>query len=1371
MFCESYDITEIDLSKFYTEKVDNMANMFKYCYNLEKINFGNMDTSKVTNMEGLFFSCASLKSFDLSNFDTSSLENAKEMFSSCSALTSLNLNNFKTIKLKNMNNMFSNCVELISIDLSNFDTSNVEDMRGLFYQCSKMKYADLHSFKASSLTDFGMVFCFCYNMIYINLKNFKLNNIDNIQIDNLIQFTSSDLKFCIEDLETQNLLLLNDKVNCSDFCFQENVNYEPVSGQCICKYGYKMIQVEFNKYICSDTVPENYYLDNTDNIYKQCYHTCKRCSQKGDEINNKCDSCIEGYKFLNELLAIQNNCYIKCDYNYYFNQNNKYECTSSNSCPLQYNKLIINKKKCIDDCLKDDENIYDYNNECYNQCPQETKTYEKEKICLDSCKAEQFEYNNICYDDCPNNTYRIFMNRNICVINLPEDYYLDIMDNIYKKCFNTCKTCGQSGNEIIHNCNECLNGYKFINDSLGIPNNCYVNCVHNYYFDEYNKYKCTESNSCTSRYNKLITIKKKCIDDCRNDDEYIYKYNNECYKQCPDNKKIYKEQKLCLDECYPEQFEYNNICYNDCPINTCRIFINRNICITNPPENYYLDIIDSIYKKCYTTCKTCKQSGNDNIHNCNECINGYKFINDSSGISNNCYVNCEYNYYFDESNQYECTQTEECPSNRNKLITLKNKCIDDCKKDSDYIYEYNYNCLKQCSQYLKIDFETKHCLPNCSDNQILFDEICYNDFPNDNSQIFQDGKIVINNLTNFDDLLNNIILSAYSPEIGNNLVIDRPDETVYQITNSKNEMEFLKNKSKNICNTSIIDLGQCEILLKKENNISENDSLIFIKSEIKTNKASEKSIKYDAYNPYNKEKLNLSLCEEVPINIYVPMELSIETKQLYDQMKNSGYNMFDINDPFYQDICTPFDSPDGTDMILADRIDYIYHNNDTQCQSNCKYSQYSIESRYLSCSCSVDENANLEHKKSDKFNAKKIYESFYEVLKYSNYDILKCYNIILDINVIKTNMGSIIVILYFSSYLICLFIFIFRGIIPLKIKLRYNLYTEQKKYNLNFKFNIQKVLNHPNKRKYKPKIISIKKNLNQKQNEIIFNNNILKFSSNNKSNIGQKLKLNSNSNSILNVLDKNPIKKIEGLFKFNKKAPQKKPKRDYSDYELNELEYEEAVKLDKRSLFKIYWQTLQREHLIFFTFFNCNDYNLLSVKISRFVFLIVGDMAFNVFFFSDDSMHKLFLSYGKYDFIQQIPQITYSTIISQIIEVFLCFLSLTDKYIYQIKSNLIDGNTKNIKDIVNCMRIKLIIFFVFVLIFFVIYWYIISVFCGVYRNTQKSFIKDSIISFSISLIYPFISYFVSACLRICSLRNSKKKAKCVYNFSYAIPFF
>ena len=106
------------------------------------------------------------------------------------------------------------------------------------------------------------------------------------------------------------------------------------------------------------------------------------------------------------------------------------------------------------------------------------------------------------------------------------------------------------------------------------------------------------------------------------------------------------------------------------------------------------------------------------------------------------------------------------------------------------------------------------------------------------------------------------------------------------------------------------------------------------------------------------------------------------------------------------------------------------------------------------------------------------------------------------------------------------------------------------------------------------------------------------------------------------------------------------------------MEYYEAVIYDKRSLLQTYWATLKREHLIIFTFISCKDYNLLYIKLSRFLFLLTGDMAFNTFFFSDDSMHKLYINYGKYDFFQQIPQIVYSTIISQLIEVFLLLLCL-----------------------------------------------------------------------------------------------------------------
>ena len=56
---------------------------------------------------------------------------------------------------------------------------------------------------------------------------------------------------------------------------------------------------------------------------------------------------------------------------------------------------------------------------------------------------------------------------------------------------------------------------------MAIPNNCYKICDY-YYFGEDSKYECTLSNECPLKYNKLISDKEKCIDDCKMDDKYIY---------------------------------------------------------------------------------------------------------------------------------------------------------------------------------------------------------------------------------------------------------------------------------------------------------------------------------------------------------------------------------------------------------------------------------------------------------------------------------------------------------------------------------------------------------------------------------------------------------------------------------------------------------------------------------------------------------------------------------------------------------------------------------------------------------------------------------------------------------------------------------
>ena len=68
-------------------------------------------------------------------------------------------------------------------------------------------------------------------------------------------------------------------------------------------------------------------------------------------------------------------------------------------------------------------------------------------------------------------------------------------------------------------------------------------------------------------------------------------------------------------------------------------------------------------------------------------------MNDSI-YNNNCYEKCQNYFYFNESNDYICTQN--CIGNYGKLIPEKNKCIDKCEKDNIYKYEYNKICYIKC---------------------------------------------------------------------------------------------------------------------------------------------------------------------------------------------------------------------------------------------------------------------------------------------------------------------------------------------------------------------------------------------------------------------------------------------------------------------------------------------------------------------------------------------------------------------------------------------------------------------------------------------------------------------------------------------------
>ena len=140
MFCDCFDITEIDLSHFDTSQITDMIGMFHCCHSLNYLNLSNINTSQVTNMRGLFYHCYSLTSLDLSYFDTSKVTNTREMFCNSFSLYSLNLANFNTSQVIEMLKMFSNCTKLIYINLENAELkkldSSVLNQKSVFTQTS-----------------------------------------------------------------------------------------------------------------------------------------------------------------------------------------------------------------------------------------------------------------------------------------------------------------------------------------------------------------------------------------------------------------------------------------------------------------------------------------------------------------------------------------------------------------------------------------------------------------------------------------------------------------------------------------------------------------------------------------------------------------------------------------------------------------------------------------------------------------------------------------------------------------------------------------------------------------------------------------------------------------------------------------------------------------------------------------------------------------------------------------------------------------------------------------------------------------------------------------------------------------------------------
>ena len=963
VFINGSEYTPSDGQDFRTIYLDSGENSITLCYE-------NVPNS----LKNMFKDLSGITKIDLSNFDTSNVEDMSFMFNNCHDLKEINFNNFNTSSIQTMEGMFQNSGELFSLNLSSFDTSSVVKMRNMFYQCQKLKDLNILSFDISKVSDMVQMFAFCQTLVYIDISNFKSDI--NINMGGMF-------KSCLH-LESINFPE-NNKLKCSNIgaMFQDCRVLSSLDLSSLDTLNIKSMDYMFDN--CRELTYINVSNFETSLVttFENMFSNCIKLESLdlSNFITTSASNFANMFRSSNSLIYIN----LKS-----FTINNEANIINIFDNIGYYTRLCYGNNSSI---LSEKYN--NINNDCNNICFSEShKLISELKICVEDCGLDneyEYEYNNKCYKDkCPDGTVSSSLNHYLCtkILDCPKysnmdktecfdtipEYYFISDDNpkLIDKCHDNCKSCNKKGTEDNNNCLTCKENLFYDNG------NCVNNCIYGSYTDYSGNNICVCNNKCK---------------ECSNEN------NNLC--------------KSCNQGYYPKKDDIiNRYTFFDC---------------YNPSEEvegYYY--YNNYFYPCYDSCKKCENEGNKNNHNCEECKdNYYKLLNESIN-DKNCYLNCNNNYYyFDSNNTYQCTTTKQCPSEQNKLIKDKNKCIDNCIKDDKYKNEYNNNeCVKECPEgFFAENNICKHKETEIKTNEVVnentskeTESIVGNwsskDFflglyiADEKNTLSKDDIIkliredIINH--NLDSMLENIIEEKEDKYI-------KEDNALYQITTTENQ------KNNIYTNISTIKLGECETILKSKYNINENETLILLKIDYNITGLLIPIIGYEVFHPKNKSKLNLAYCEESSINYNIPV--SIDENNLFKYDQNSDY---------YNDECNTYTTENGTDIILDDRKKEFSDNNMSLCENICEYTGYDKENKKALCECGIRYKDFLI---SDINNQNDLLANNLTIDNTkSNIGALKCVETLFTKEGLITNIGSYILIIIIIIHLISIIIFYKCGI-------------------------------------------------------------------------------------------------------------------------------------------------------------------------------------------------------------------------------------------------------------------------------------------------------------------------------------------------------
>ena len=1069
MFYNCNNLVLISFDSHSIKFISDMKYMFYNCFSLTSLNLEKIKTNNYIDLSYMFYNCSSLKNFQNEGFHTKDM---KHMFYNCSSLINININDFyvsccyerddlpcsscpsPSHYLINMAGLFYNCYNLLSVEGS-FEHFYISDTKEMFYNCISLKSL---KFNPKSIK------------IHANMAKMFYNckNIKDITLISSNEYVPNDLQSAFYNC----ISLISLKINDLKTDYVEDISY--MLFNCKMLSSLSLINCNFTNLLitnmkgifqnCESLISINLTTFKTPEV-KIMWDMFKNCKSLSSlDLSNfdtskvtDMESMFEGCERLISLSLVNfetsnvrymNKMFRGCKrlQSLYFNnitseslgtmQQMFYDCGS-----LKYLNIysLTEKEQSISEmfdgasndftlCIKENENIpnifeefykrsntkRDCSDACYGAGNARPKITEK-KIC-----CRMFEYNGICYDKCPKrmnasleDKFCKFFNcspkyynyeQDDCIDDIPDGYYesnqtLKTID----KCHKTCKTCNTGPTGTKANCVSCNGTYPYF-----YFNNCLASCENDY-------------------YNKSGFLECRCITkECSDCTEDSLRNGGSCVS--------------CNEGYYPK-FSRNPSSYKKC--------------YKDPPK-YYFDNDTNCYKPCYSSCQKCYGDGNEEFHNCSICDANktFEIIKNENGYEGiNCYENCTYYYYFYDNIHYNCTEADECPQNFNYLIVDLGECVHSCDETLGYNKNLKKECYKECPPGISIQngnnsnicislcsydkpfklIEEDKCVASCSIME-RSTKLCITSYFENRT------NLEIQEIIHVDILLDLLDKFNYKIITENETVLIEENKTIYEIITTRNNNPN--------SNTTIINLGECETRLKEYYEIDKDAYLYMLVIDAylegKTGPFTLYEVFYPLLNSPTLFQLDLSICEGLQINMLYNLEL--ENPELYDK-----------NNPIYNDICCPYSSKEGVDMVVADVQREYIDNNKSICGEDCIYGDYN--NGKVQCDCKIQ--LTLPPLSEIKIDKDKLYK-FSNIKNVANFGVLKCFNLLTIKERMIPNIGIYSFIPTLIAYIVCLIVFSRVDFKDIKEKIKELLYA---KLNLKYTKKKKEQKQEPNKSK------------------------------------------------------------------------------------------------------------------------------------------------------------------------------------------------------------------------------------------------------------------------------------------------------------------